>query len=94
MSIKVYHNAATDFWTDLEEVLVKDIEFVGEVDTDELDRAFMLTQNVDTSWTKNKLVKTDEKECRSTSVGDVFQRGMEFFVVHKLGFRPLRKLRA
>lgn len=47
-----------------------DFELVAEVDTDNLDEAFRLTNHIDQSWYENEDVKTIKKS-RSTSVGDV-----------------------
>lgn len=47
-----------------------DFELVAEVDTDNVDEAFRLTNHIDQSWYENEGVKTIKKS-RSTSVGDI-----------------------
>ncbi len=86
--ITVFHNKTTDFFTDLNNVLVVDLDFVAEVQTNSLDEAYKLTQNIDEAWVKNWQVRPNlnQAQYRSTSVGDVLQKGTDFYIVQRLGF--------
>lgn len=45
---------------------------VAEVDSDDFDEAFMLTNHIDHPWFENDKVTAVAADARSTSVGDVF----------------------
>lgn len=84
--IKVYHNTKTDMISDLTDVRVTDLRFVAEVQTDDLEEAYRLTQNIDRPWSQNANVKAEHRENRSTSIGDVLQKGRDFWIVRMDGF--------
>lgn len=88
--ITVYHNSkftACSFGGDIapDSVLTK----VAEVDTDDLDEAYRLTNNIDQSWTLNEGVSSVAPELRSTSVGDVLLSNGEYLMVDTFGFKKL-----
>lgn len=55
---------------------------VADVDTNDIDTAFQLTNNIDSSWAENRRVTPlfkGDRGCRSTSVGDlIIDQGMAF----------------
>jgi hypothetical protein len=65
-------------------------ELVAEVESNDLDTIFQLTNHIDHSWTENDGVRvlTDHR-LRSTSVGDVvwLQTEDEFFVCESVGWK-------
>lgn len=58
----------------------------AEVDTTNLDAAFELTNHITHDWAENERVTALVEQRKSSSVGDVFQRGNEFFIVDSYGF--------
>jgi hypothetical protein len=59
---------------------------VAQVDTEDLDEAFELTNHLGQSWTLNPQVKAEAGQYRSTSVGDVLERGGVRYRVESSGF--------
>lgn len=61
---------------------------VAEVPGIDLDRAFMLTNHIDSDWTQGGDVVCSAKEsrARSSSVGDLFRCGDRVHLVANLGF--------
>ncbi len=62
---------------------------VAEVDTDDLEYAYMQTNNINTNWCENtdvSVIDPQITEFRSTSVGDIMIRNEEMFVVANCGF--------
>jgi hypothetical protein len=55
------------------------------VDTDELEEAFELTN----LWNDNSKVKRLGLRQSSSSVGDIFRKGAQFYMVDTFGFKPL-----
>lgn len=55
-------------------------ELVGTVEASSLEEAFMLSQNLESSW---------KKGCRSTSIGDIIQDDNGFYLVTNSGFKNL-----
>lgn len=56
-------------------------KYVGFVNAESLNEAFVLSQNDNIDWQKNRT--------RSTSIGDVIQDGDKLFLVKKVGFKEL-----
>lgn len=85
--ITVYHNhnprleIQSDF--DACDNLIK----VAQVDTDDLEEAFALTNSIDHPWTENAQVRAEPGRHRSTSVGDVMEQDGDRFIVDTIGFR-------
>lgn len=102
MSSLVYHDKEPRFglnetprtWPD-------DFDLVANLDIDDLDAIFELTNHVTGDWTKNPQVKwskTDwpedgpQKGCRSTSVGDIIvTSNEEVYLVLPVGWESLGK---
>lgn len=61
-------------------------EKVAEVNTDDMEKAFELTNHIDSDWTKNADVTPLTTKNRSTSVGDVMVMNGEHYLVGMLGF--------
>lgn len=61
------------------------------VQTNSLDEAYQLTNNIDQHWTENQGVKASGLSLRSTSVGDVLEHDDHFYVVEACGFRELSR---
>lgn len=59
---------------------------VAEVDSDNLELAFELTNHIDRSWTENKNVKSLVDNPRSTSVGDMMELDGRRYMVDSVGF--------
>lgn len=62
---------------------------VAEVDTDDLEEAFALTNHKEKSWTKNPQVQAEPGSHRSTSVGDVLELRSDRFRIEPFGFKLL-----
>ena len=73
--IKVYHtknwNSYWSFGT-IGSRFPKDYMLVAEVESDNLDDVFQLTNHIESDWTKNKGVRATLSGQRSSSVGDLF----------------------
>lgn len=85
--IKVYHRIEPDFLP-VSNPDLKDYIFVADVESNVLETAFELTNNIENNWTENEKVTTELKECRSTSVGDLFfyTPYNAWYVVDRIGF--------
>lgn len=73
---------------------VPDIEGCVDDEIAQLENAYRLTQNIDTAWIKSPAVDPaadPRMPIRSTSVGDVLQRGDKYFVVEECGFREINR---
>ena len=64
---------------------------VGDDDFNDLEVAFHLTNNVDSSWAENEGVEAKQLRARSTSVGDIFVAQDAIYLVAPFGFDLLRK---
>lgn len=62
---------------------------VAQVQTEDLEQAFELTNHIDKDWQSNKLVTALTEKARSTSVGDLCVRNEEVFVVSSIGFEKM-----
>lgn len=98
--IRVYHNP--HFCNGMryyqESVSLKDIslaslesKLIAVVETDCLETAYRLTQNIDSAWIKNNGVTLiNAGEQRSTSVGDLLQTQLgEVWMVAPVGFTKI-----
>lgn len=70
-------------------IFPNDFSKVADIDTDDLDEAYSLSQNVTASWACNNEVKSDLKQCRSTSMGDILEKAGEYFIVDMFGFKKI-----
>jgi hypothetical protein len=65
---------------------VSDFTLVAQVKTDDLNIAYRQTNNIEENWCDNPDVIPFQKECRSTSVGDLFITRTNWFIVATCGF--------
>lgn len=73
-------------WKDGYKPIMANYKLVAEVDTDEKERAYMLTNHIDTEWWNNDGVNKVE-ESRSTSVGDLLEdENGQLWLVASIGF--------
>lgn len=93
--LRVYH-AVNFVWPVSEDppagTLTKYV-LVAEVETDDLERAYELTNHTDEDWTLNSEVRAFAPSCRSTSVGDmIVTPDDEAYLVLPVGFGLFAKL--
>ena len=63
---------------------------VAHVESDSLDKAYELTNNISSSWTENENVRSLKgSRVRSTSVGDVMELNGVFYIVASIGFSKI-----
>lgn len=68
-------------------------QFVASVATNDLGDAYMLTNHIEESWTKNEDVDVPRYvDPRSSSIGDIFVTETEIFIVARVGFEKLADL--
>lgn len=67
-------------------------EHVADVDSNNMDRAYQLTNHINQSWTLNDDVEAIKEKVRSTSVGDLLFTEDGIYVVATFGFDLVRKL--
>jgi hypothetical protein len=69
---------------------LKEYTEVADVDTNDLDEAYRLTNSIDTVWYKDNEdvfpTRIAEQGCRSTSIGDIMYAHGKWFVVDSYGF--------
>lgn len=91
--VKVYHVGRPTFEVLDASLFPKGYTLVAGVLTDDLDAAYHYTQNIHDPWVQNPQVEVATPGGkRSTSVGDVFEKDGEFFVVAPVGFDPITPL--
>ena len=88
--IIVYHKIKPSFMVELEPNMEDYIE-VAIVDTNMLEEAFKLTNNIEEEWTKNQKVFTKCFNQRSTSVGDLMLFRNTLYAVDNIGFKTIYK---
>lgn len=84
--IRVYHVKSPTFFE--RALKLSEVVLVAEVNTNNLDDAYRLTNNIDSGWHANSEVKYlgPPDGCRSTSMGDVLELDGKFHVVAMIGF--------
>ena len=66
--------------------MIKHFDAVYEVETDDLEKAFELTN----LWYNGHLIRAvPGTRGHSSSVGDIFRKGDSFYMVDSFGFKPL-----
>lgn len=65
-------------------------DLVAEVESDDLDDAYRLTNHITRSWTENEGVTAKKEKVRSTSVGDLLIARDGIYVVAPCGFDKVR----
>lgn len=88
--ITVYHKIIPSFLVELNPDM-KEYREVAIVDTNMLEEAFKLTNNIEEEWTKNQKVFTKFFNQRSTSVGDLMLFRDTFYAVDNIGFKMIYK---
>jgi hypothetical protein len=92
--IEVYHNSKfLEYALDpTMEALKKGLfECVAHVDTDDLNKAYELTNNIEAEWPTNAECRTSLVHARSTSVGDLLKKDGKFYLVDVAGFVELTR---
>lgn len=70
------------------------IHLTARVNTDILQEAYRLTNNIDKSWAENPnvtVINAKGGPLRSTSVGDVLRHNDKWYVVEMVGFREMTR---
>lgn len=83
-------NAIQSIFESPEDLRKKGIHYrlVAQIDIDDKEKAFELTNHIDGPWTSNDGVKVMAEKVRSTSVGDVMiKNSSEYFYVAPFGFK-------
>jgi hypothetical protein len=81
MDYHIFHAIGEHMFTETEN---QPVEYVGTVQADSLQGAFVASQNIDEAWNL-------DADVRSTSVGDVIQDDEYCYMVCGRGFRRLDK---
>lgn len=63
---------------------------VADVEARSLNQVFELTNHIESDWTENEGVSAVPGRHRSTSVGDVYLSGSDFYCVAMMGLRKLQ----
>jgi len=87
----VFHKIDPTFTVELEPNINDYVE-VARVQTIVLEKAFELTNNIESRWTENEDVETELIEARSTSVGDILYYGVyeKWYMVDNIGFKEIK----
>lgn len=90
--IHVYHKIKPDFFS-IEFKDLSEYKKVAEVDTDDLEKAFHLTNHISTDWTTNEDVEAVCERNRSSSVGDVMYdaENKKWYMVDVVGFKLVKE---
>jgi len=86
--ISIFHNQKFLSYEMTKKINSDDLVLVAEVDTDDLEEAYKLTNHIDCNWSNNKKVKTIQRS-RSTSMGDVLIYNNQRYVVAMFGFEKI-----
>jgi hypothetical protein len=89
--IKVYHQMDRDFrFQELNDGFQGKFCHVADVETNDLEESYFLTNSVNCPWWVNKGVEKHIAEpCRSTSVGDALVRDGKWYAVCNFGFKEI-----
>jgi hypothetical protein len=93
--MKVFHSKtlATPFLRKETPKFPEDYTKVAEVETSNLDEAYELTNNINSSWVINTKVKTELQAARSTSYGDVIEDNEgKFWFCEMMGWKELKNV--
>ena len=89
--IKIWHKKDPNF-REATTFPLDDYEAIAEVASDDLDKAFEVTNTISHFWAENEEVSMlVNKGCRSSSVGDLFQLNGKFYQVMGRGFEAVVK---
>jgi pectate lyase len=94
--IKVYHNpnfhgCRMNVTQENADIILKNdtLTLVAEVETDSLEDAYQLTNNIENSWVENEKVTAKVDRGRSTSMGDVLEQDGKYHMVAGFGFAEI-----
>lgn len=89
--IKVLHNKKflEYSYKECKEISRELLTQVAVIDTDDLEKAFYLSNTIEHSWTENERVSAVSKKLRSSSTGDVLIKDDEAFIVVPMGFQKI-----
>ena len=76
---------------DIEREFVNDFEYVADVESNNMDDAYRLTNSIEFYWGDNEEVEEHGSRHRSTSVGDILVCEDGIYAVAMSGFKLLRK---
>jgi hypothetical protein len=82
--MKQYHIFHTIIQSRFPERKIQARKYVGFVNADSLEEAFVESQNTEEHWNPTN-------PCRSTSIGDIIQDDNEFYLVCSMGFELLEE---
>ena len=71
---------------------VAEMEVAAESSVEALEKAFVMTQNIDESWCKSDGVTALVSDARSSMIGDVFVIDGKSHVVAMVGFRQVKPM--
>lgn len=86
--VTVYHNKEFMFKKP-EEIDKSLLTKVAEIEINDLETAFELTNHIDKPWTENDKVTPLVSNPRSTSAGDVMEIDGQFYFVASTGFTKI-----
>jgi len=90
MKAKLYHVINPTFMPD-DNLTLEDFKLVAEIDTNDLYRAYALSQNVDSLWTTNEgVTPLNGLKIRSTSIGDIVEVDGMFHRCEMTGWSVVR----
>jgi hypothetical protein len=73
MKAKIYHVKQPTFFPD-NSLKLEDFDLVAEIDTNDVDKAYALSQNINDLWTTHEgVTPLKGLKLRSTSVGDIIE---------------------
>jgi hypothetical protein len=92
--VEIYHNKQFLSYMMDKTVNPLDLEHVANVNTNELEVAFITSQNIgepNDPWINNSTVEAVKPGIiyRSTSVGDVLKRDGKFYVIEMVGYNEI-----
>ncbi len=90
--ITVYHNSNFIDYTfkEVDELPADLLTKVAEVDSNDREKAFELTNHLTHDWTTNSEVTPLVPRPRSTSVGDVMEIDGKFYMVANCGYKEIK----
>ena len=90
--VKVFHNTqfSDTYRKEPEEISSDLLTKVAEVDTNDLEKAFELTNHITSDWTQNEGVTPHVSRPRSTSAGDIMEKDGEQFLVAACGYKKIK----
>lgn len=72
-----------------ESVLLNEYKKIAKINTNDLNKAYELSNSIENYWGENKEVVLYEERNRSSSIGDIFIKNDKVYFVNVLGFEQL-----